>query len=128
LLLRFDRKVLCFDLVKAFLQIALEHDDEKRLCYLWYKDVEKGDFTEVVYKCKRLPFGLKCSPALLMLALYKILIFDAVNDDSKLRNTKRRIYDLMYMDNGAITCNQSAELVEVLNVLPSLFSPYKFSL
>ena len=57
----------------------------------------------------RLSFGLKCSPALLMLALYKILIPDAGNDDEFLE-IKKKLYHNFYMDNGGFTINNLDEL------------------
>lgn len=44
LLLRFDEKLLCFDLKKAFLQIELPELDQNRLCFLWFKNVGTDDF------------------------------------------------------------------------------------
>ena len=60
LLLRFDEKLLCFDLKKAFLQIELPEIDQNRLCFLWFKDAANGDFSIQAYKNIRLSFGLRC--------------------------------------------------------------------
>lgn len=35
--LRFDQRILCFDIVKAFLQISLNEVDQNKLNFLWYK-------------------------------------------------------------------------------------------
>ena len=61
--IRFDKYLLCFDLVKAFLQIGLLPEDQTKLCFLWFRDVERGDFEIVGFKSLRLPFGLRCSPS-----------------------------------------------------------------
>ena len=114
--LRFDKKLICFDLVKAFNQIELYPVDQNRLCFLWYQNVSKDDYTIVGYKNLRLSFGLRCSPTLMMLGLYKILILDSNN--SNLSDVKRQIYDLMYMDNGAYTTNDSTDLLNVFNNSP----------
>ena len=103
--LRFDKYLLCFDLVKAFLQIALKEEDQNRLCFLWVRNPSANDFTVVAYKNTKLSFGLKCSPTLLMLALYKILVVDAVNDSVELAYLKRCLYNNFYMDNGACGSN-----------------------
>ena len=85
----FDIFLLCFDLQKAFLSIALPPVDQNRLRLLWYKNVLKGDFSIVAYKNLRLPFGLRCSPALLMISMYKILIVEAASDAEDVKNAKK---------------------------------------
>ena len=99
--LRFGQYLLCFDIDKAFLNIALQESDSLKLCLLWFNNVEKGDFSIVTFKNVHLPFGLKCSPFLLMICLYKILIIEAVNDKPK-EDLKKVIWANFYMDNGAI--------------------------
>ena len=96
--LRFGQKLLCFDLCKAFNNLALSDTDSNRLLCLWFRNVEKEDFTVVGYRNIRLSFGLRCSPALLLLALYKILILEVEGDDNKLLQLKMMIYQLCYMD------------------------------
>ena len=54
-LLRFDKNLLIYDLRKAFHQLKLDEEDSNRLCFLWFKDVSKGDFTIQAYRCVRLP-------------------------------------------------------------------------
>ena len=125
--LRFDKYLLCFDLKKAFLQIALNPVDQARLLFLWYRNVEKKDFRIVGYKCLRLAFGLRCSPAILMLALFKLLILDSEDDDVDMKELKKLIYCLMYMDNGAVTANSSEYLNWAYDQLDSVFQPYQFA-
>ena len=124
-LLRFDKHLIIFDLMKAFLQIALPEVDQSRLLLLWYRDVTKADFTLQYYKAKRLPFGIPCSPSILMLAIYKLLILDPKDNHEYLRNL---VYTLFYMDNGAYTCDNSNDLKFAKNFLIHLFSQYKFPL
>ena len=80
LYLRFDRKICTFDICKTFLQVNLLEKDSNRLCMVWFRDVSKVDFTIVAYKANRLPFGLPCSPTLLMLSLFKMLVVDSKED------------------------------------------------
>ena len=61
--LRFDKYLLTYDLVKAFLQLGLPEADQNRLCFLWFANVKEKDFRIVAYRSKRLPFG--CAAALL---------------------------------------------------------------
>ena len=126
--LRFDKHLLCFDLKKAFLTIAVPPIDQSRLLFLWYRNVEKNDFSIAAYKNLRLPFGLRCSPALLMLGMYKILMLDVEDDTEPVQRSKRLIYDLLYMDNGCITTNSLAELNKSPELLQQIFEPYQFKL
>ena len=126
--LRFGQKLLCFDLCKAFNNLALSDTDSNRLLYLWFRNVEKEDFTVVGYRNIRLSFGLRCSPALLLLALYKILILEVEGDDNKLLQLKKMIYQLCYMDNCAVAYDSSEDLLWAYQQLESIFEPYKFYL
>ena len=128
LLLRFDPKVLCFDLKKAFLQIELPKSDQNKLLFLWYRNVDKKDFTIQAYRNIRLSFGLRCSPSILMVGLYRILMLDTEHDTEQLKQLKRLIYGLIYMDNGAVTMGSSDNLVWAYNQLNSIFNPYQFHL
>ncbi|XP_068211857.1 uncharacterized protein [Palaemon carinicauda] len=121
--LRFGSKLLIFDIKKAFNQIALSELDQQKLLFLWYKNVKKGDFSIIAYKNVRLPFGLRCSPTILMLALFKILVLDSKNDNPRLRNAKWIMYQLFYMDNGGFTCESS----ETLNWIYMRFYKQMFS-
>ena len=126
--LRFNEKLLCFDLKKAFLMTELSPSDQSRLLFYWYKNVAKQDFSLAVYKNCRLSFGLTCSPTLLMLALYRILIIDTDKDDDGFKELKINIYDLAYMDDLAYSANESEELKDAYSRLGEIFTPYKFGL
>ena len=128
LLLRFDSHLLCFDLKKAFQQIALNETDQSKLLFFWFKNVSKGDFTIVAYKNLRLSFGLRCSPTVLMIGLYKILMLDTEGDLDKLKELKILIYSLIYMDNGALTANDSESLHWGFDNLNNIFNLFKFEL
>ena len=125
--MRFGEKLLCYDLRKAFLQLALEEKDSNKLLFLWYKNVAQGDYTLVCYRNLRLSFGLRASPFILMISLYKILIMDSIHDDKKVRDFKILLYHLLYMDNGAVT-GDSQYIKWAYSNLESVFAPYKFSL
>ena len=127
LLLRFDRNVVIFDLKKAFLNITLGEVDQARLLLLWFKDITRENFEIVAFKSKRLPFGISCSPAILMLALYKILILDCV-PDSEFAPLLHLVYSLFYMDNGGYTTNTESELWRARDYLVEYFATYGFQL
>ena len=124
---RFDRYMLTFDIQKAFLNIKLYECDQNRLCFLWYRNIELNDYTIVGYKNVRLSFGLRCSPAILMLGLYKILMLEK-SGDQKLDEMKRSIYNTIYMDNGSFSCNTEQEIIEAYAMLGKIFPPHKLNL
>jgi hypothetical protein len=126
--LRFDKYLVTFDLRKAFLSILLREEDQNRLLFLWYKNISKGDFSLIGYKNLRLTFGLRSSPCILMLALYKILMLDIDNDCVDIINLKRQIFHNIYMDNGGITVNSVEQLQWCYDRLPGIFEPYQFFL
>ena len=80
------------------------------------------------HKFTRLSFGLRCSPALLLLAMYKILILNAKNDDPDLKELKALICDRLYMDNGAYSTNSAGEMANTAEMLNGIFNPFKFEL
>ena len=128
LLSRFDEYIIIFDLVKAFLNIQLREADQNKLLCLWFRSVEKGDFSSIAYKNVRLPFGLRSSPSMLMLALFKILILDVANESDTLVSLKMLIFNNIYMDNGLISASDKKTLTKFYHLLPGIFENYKFSL
>ena len=125
---RFDKHIFTFDLCKAFLNIGLEEHDQNKLLFLWYKNVQDKDYEIIAYRCKRVPFGLRSSPTLLMLVLHKILIIDTENDDEETISLKKEIYNTFYMDNGCYTCNDEEKLKLAYSKIPELFDKYQFKL
>ena len=126
--LRFDRYILIYDLKKAFNQILLSDSDAARLLCVWFKDVNAGDFSLVFYRNVRLMFGLRCSPTILMLSLYKILVLDARHDPIELKNLKLLLYQLFYMDNGCASADSPEKLISYGDQLNSIFNEYGFEL
>lgn len=98
--LRFDEKLLTYDLKNAFNMLSLKEGDQAKLLFLWYRNVRKGDFTVVAYRNVQLSFGLRCSSFLLMISL---------------------MYALLYMDNGAISSNNTQNLEGVYSKLSEIF-------
>ena len=127
-LLRFDRFLLIFDIQKAFLNIGLNEIDQNKLMFLWFNNVDKGDYKVVAYRNLRLSFGLRCSPAMLMICLYYILVMDESDGDLNITEIKKEIYNTIYMDNGGYTCNTEEQLECCYDKLPGIFSKYKFNL
>jgi len=128
LLSRFDKFVLVFDITKAFLGIKLRESDQNRLLFWWYKNVDEGDFSLIIYRNLRLPFGLRPSPSILMLALYKIMMIDVDNDCEDTITLKRQIYNNIYMDNGLVSSNDLDLLNSYYHKLILIFNDYQFHL
>ena len=127
MMLRFDKFMIIFDIKKAFLMIGLRELDQNRLMLLWYKNVERGDFSLIAYRCTRLSFGLRCSPFILMLALYKILILDP-SDSEASATIKKNVYNNLYMDNGSYSCSDDNDLEKAYEEIVSVFGSYCFEL
>ena len=126
--LRFDERLLCFDIAKAFNCIALNEVDQNRLLFYWFRNVSKGDFTIVPYRHLRLSFGVRCSPTILMLSLYYILMLDIDSRDDILNNLKALVYQLSYMDNLAVSGNSHDEIASAYDKLPPVFEKFGFPL
>ena len=125
---RFNKFIINFDLVKAFLTIGLRECDRVKLLFLWFRDVANNDLSVVAYLNQRLSFGLRPSPTILMLALFKILILDIAGDDGETIYLKRSLYHQFYMDNGSFSCNSEVELFKAFESIPKIFDSYKFKL
>ena len=102
--------------------------DQSKLLLFWYKNPLQGDFSAVAYRNVRLPFGLRCSPTLLLLGLYKILVLDAEGDEPRLHDLKKQIYHHCYMVNCAFTAQDSNSLVWGYEHLQDIISPYGFKI
>ena len=125
--LRFNKYLICFDICKAFNQINLYENDQSRLLFLWYNNINNGDYSINTYVNKRLPFGLRCSPTVLMMALYKLLIVDN-SSHPDLQDLKKHLYANSYMDNCAISGNDLNYMKWAVLQLNSIFNPYGFQL
>jgi len=125
--LRFGQKLICYDLKKAFCQISLSELDSQRLMFLWFRDVPNEDYSLVAFRNKRLSFGLRCSPSILMLAMYRILCVDNADDEPRLKEFKSLLYNLLYMDNGAWS-GKDENLPYAFEMLQTVFKPYQFDL
>ena len=126
--LRFGKYILSFDLVKAFNQIKLSEEDASKLLFMWFKNPLEGDFSIIYFKNSRLSFGIRPAPCMLMIALYKMLVVDAVDDEPELKELKAQIYQLIYVDNGAVSGETEAKLKQHYSRLNEVFKPYGFEI
>ncbi len=127
-LLRFDKFLLIFDIEKAFHQIQIRESDQIKLMFLWVKDIYNKNLVIEVFKFTRLPFGLRYSPNLLMMALYIILIKNTHKDSQKIKSMKELMYCLSYMDNIAFSTDFENELKEAYVESSKIFGMYQFKL
>ena len=128
ILYRFNKYLFIYDLEKAFLQLCLRDEDIAKLHFLWFRDLAKGDKSIVIYRFSRVPFGLRFSPYLLMLALYIVLILCVAICDPDELFIRRMCYNLSYMDNLAFSSSDKKELVTAFKLSNKVFAEYKFSL
>ena len=125
-LLRFNKFLLIFDLVKAFHQIWLPYSDTLKLHFLWVKDIK--DFSEVAFKLNRLPFGMRFSPSLLMVALNIILILHCSIYDPFENDLRNMLYNLSFMDNLAYSSNYKFDIDKAFHKSINIFSHFGFNL
>ena len=127
-LLRFNKYLLIYDLEKAFHQLCLKDIDSKKLCFLWYKNLQENCKSVVAYKFVRVPFGMRFSPFLLMMSLYLILILHAniiTEKENLLRNT---LYNLAYMDNLSFSAQDYDQLKYAYEKSHEIFNAAGFNL
>ena len=127
-LYRFNKYLLIYDLEKAFTQLCLKPEDQMKLHFLWFRDLSSGDRTIITYRFKRVPFGMRFSPYLLMMSLYIILVLCvAICDPCELK-VRRMLYNLAYMDNLAFSSSNKKEVLQAYDSSRNVFSSYKINL
>ena len=124
--IRFGKHFYCMDIKRAFNSIKLRDIDQEKLMFHFFKDVQNKDFSLVGYKFLALPFGLKCSPNLMLLALYKVLILDSDESDVH-HDIKKSIYDKCYMDN-LFHVSDSDPISNIADIVREIFEPYNMFL
>lgn len=128
-LMRFDKYIYGFDITKAFHQLAISEENSSRFLFWWFKDVSSGDFTPVVFRSKRVIFGMSVSPFLLQCSLFKLLILNSHPvEDEKVVDLKKRIYQGGYVDNFFVGCKSEAEISETFEKAKDIFNSSKFPL
>ena len=127
-LLRFNKYLLIYDLEKAYHQIKLTEEDTKKLHFLWFKNIKEGNFELVAYKLLRLPFGLRFSPFVLMIALYIILILQVDTYDDLENEIRKNLYNLLYMDNLAFSTNMESDIQIAFHKSRAIFDSYGFTI
>ncbi len=131
---RFDKHLLCFDISKAYHQLAISDDNSSKFLFFWFKDVAKGDFSPIVYRCSRVIFGMSVSPFLLTCALNKILIQEgddpalSKTENDKLNYLKQQIYHGAYVDNLFVGGDTQEDLHYIYDNAVRVFNKHQFPL
>src|ERR1700755_2924768 len=128
ILLRFNKYLLIFDLEKAYHQIELLTEDSEKLHFLWFNNIKENDFRVKAYKLLRIPFGIRCSPTILMLALYIILILHVDTYIAFEDELRKGLFNLAYMDNLAYSSNSENDILQAYHRSHAIFNNYKFNL
>lgn len=128
LLLRFDRYLLSFDLRKAFLMIKLRPEDSMKLLFLWFRNVQGGDYEVIALRFLRLGFGLRFSPSVLVSVLYFILMVNVDESDMELCAIAKRFYSLLYMDNISYSSSKVEDIHRAFQGAFEIFNAYGFDL
>ncbi len=131
---RFDKYLLCYDISKAFHQMGITLENSSKFLFYWFRNISQGDYTKVVYRFCRVPFGVSCSPYLLVCCLFKFLIQNrslkslSDEDNEKQMALRTRIFHGSYVDNVSLGCNSLSELKYAHDESVSIFKDNQFPL
>ena len=130
LILRFRFKLIgvVADIKRAFLQISVSPEDQDYLRFMW-KD-EQGNI--VIYKHKRVVFGVVCSPyhlnAVLAYHLTKELEKSKEGVSKYSTSTIETLLNSFYVDNTVTSVDNAVELQTLMCEARSLLAEGKFDL
>ena len=71
---RFNTFLFLHDFERAIVQLYPRPDDSLKMHFLWFRDLANNDKIVVKNRFKRVPFGLRFSPYLLIMSLFIILV------------------------------------------------------
>lgn len=106
---RFYKYLIICDMEKAFWQLRLDKKNRDYIRFLWFDSDNNGmpdNNNIVVYRFKRVPFGIKSAPFLLI----NTIKFHLENIKSKY---SIKILQSVYMDNFIISCENENECIEI---------------
>lgn len=127
LLLRFrlEKIGVVADIAKAFLQIELHESNRDFLRFLWQDE----DGREIVYRHKRVVFGVCCSPYLLGMTInYHLEKVAAQEPCLYSSSTLNRLQSSFYVDNCVTSVKDAAELSIFIREATSVMAEGKFDL
>ncbi|XP_054265924.1 uncharacterized protein LOC128988558 [Macrosteles quadrilineatus] len=113
------------DIAKAFLQISLNVQDRDFLRFLWFDINERS--RSIVYRHKRVVFGVKCSPfllgAVIDLHLQKSMTSQEFDD-----NVVKKLSKSFYVDNVSTSVDTYEELKHFVEESKQVMAAAKFDL
>ncbi|KRY46310.1 hypothetical protein T03_7423 [Trichinella britovi] len=109
------------DITKMFLQIELHPEDRDVTRFVWRK---QGEEMPRIYRFRRLPFGLCCSPFLAMSAVQDL----AVNHRTEYPETANEVLRNMYVDDILLSCDDEITAQKMVAELRRLLKIGSFEL
>lgn len=91
------------DIEKAFLQISIAEHDREYMKFIWWADYERKSI--LVFRHKRVVFGVKSSPFL----LNAVLLYHLNRAPEKLKKTAEKLKTSLYIDNCVTSVKNKLE-------------------
>ena len=110
------------DIKRAFLQISIRPEDRDHLRFLWWE--EESQNKALIYRHKRVVFGLTCSSFLLAATINHVL------DQAPLKyqNTVKHLRNSNYVDNCVTSLDDEAAVMKFKEESTKIMSTGKFEL
>lgn len=118
---RFPKYPCLSDIQKAFLTLVLEEPDRNVTKFYWLKDINQPFSNEnlIIYRFRKVAFGVVCSPFLLGATIQKHL--RKYFDHDEFGPLAKEIYDGIYMDNVMVGCEEEDDLLKKYESSKKLF-------
>lgn len=110
------------DIRKAFLMISITPKDRDYLQYFWWKDIKKREL--LVYRHKRVVFGITCSPFLLAATLN----YHLERAPDNFIDVASQLQNSLYVDNCVISVKNKEECDTFIRTSKKLMLAAKFDL
>lgn len=113
------------DIQGAFLTLVLEEPDREVAKFLWVRDIKKplNKSNLIVYRFRKVAFGIVCSPFLLGATIIKHLEkYKDIEDENIAKIVKELLNGGIYVDNLLVGCETDEEIISVYNILKKVFS------
>lgn len=98
------------DIAKAFLQISVEPEDREFLKFIWWSNPTAEDRTPVIYRHRRVVFGITSSP----FHLAATLGLHLETAPEKFQNTAKKLLKSFYVDNCVTSVETEEELFKFI--------------
>lgn len=115
------------DVEKAFLQVGLQETDRNAVRYWWYKQNLNNTFpaeTPILFRMKRLPFGITASPFLLCATIRH----HCQMNSKKYPEATTLVMRNMYMDDLIVSIDSPSNLCRIKQDAINIFNDMKMNL